>query len=74
MRVLQDGYVVVALDEIGKSPVITEWRAGNYKVGVTVTIGTVAYVTLRIVIYAYLSVNVGALSTPLGSESKHYLD
>ena len=42
---LQDGYAVVALEGPGEYPVITESRAGNNGVGVTVTPGTVAYVT-----------------------------
>ncbi|XWS52742.1 hypothetical protein CRYUN_Cryun11dG0098200 [Craigia yunnanensis] len=42
---LQDGYAVVASDGPGEYPVITESRAGNDGVGVTVTPGTVAYVT-----------------------------
>lgn len=42
---MQDGYAVVAADGPGEYPVITESRAGNDGVGVTVTPGTVAYVT-----------------------------
>lgn len=42
---IQDGYAVVASDGPGDYPVITESRAGNDAVGVTVTSGTVAYVT-----------------------------
>lgn len=42
---LQDGYAVVASDGPGEYPVITESRAGNDGIGVTVTPGTVAYVT-----------------------------
>lgn len=42
---LQDGYAVVAADGPGEYPVITESRAGNDALGVTVTPGTVAYVT-----------------------------
>ncbi|KAE9462407.1 hypothetical protein C3L33_05684, partial [Rhododendron williamsianum] len=41
----KDGYAVVATDGPGEYPVITESRAGNDGVGVTVTPGTVAYVT-----------------------------
>ena len=43
--VCQDGYAVVASDGPGEYPVITESRAGNDGFGVTVTSGTVAYVT-----------------------------
>lgn len=42
---MQDGYAVVASDGPGDYPVITESRAGNDAVGVTVTSGTIAYVT-----------------------------
>ncbi|KAI9082381.1 hypothetical protein K1719_035804 [Acacia pycnantha] len=42
---VKDGYAVVAADGPGEYPVITESRAGNDGVGVTVTPGTVAYVT-----------------------------
>ncbi|OVA02942.1 Molybdopterin binding domain [Macleaya cordata] len=42
---IKDGYAVVASDGPGEYPVITESRAGNDGVGVTVTHGTVAYVT-----------------------------
>lgn len=42
---VKDGYAVVAADGPGEYPVITESRAGNDAVGVTVTPGTVAYVT-----------------------------
>lgn len=42
---MQDGYAVVAADGPGEYPVITESRAGNDGVDVTVTPGTVAYVT-----------------------------
>lgn len=42
---MQDGYAVVASDGPGEYPIITESRAGNDGVGVTVTPGTVAYVT-----------------------------
>ena len=42
---VQDGYAVVAADGPGEYPVITESRAGNDGLGVTVTPGTVAYVT-----------------------------
>lgn len=42
---LQDGYAVVASDGPGVYPVIAEARAGNDGLGVTVTPGTVAYVT-----------------------------
>ncbi|KAG5566413.1 hypothetical protein RHGRI_002104 [Rhododendron griersonianum] len=41
----KDGYAVVATDGPGEYPVITESRAGNDGVDVTVTPGTVAYVT-----------------------------
>ncbi|XP_021715602.1 molybdopterin biosynthesis protein CNX1-like [Chenopodium quinoa] len=42
---IKDGYAVVAADGPGVYPVITESRAGSDAVGVTVTPGTVAYVT-----------------------------
>nr|XP_027105046.1 molybdopterin biosynthesis protein CNX1-like isoform X1 [Coffea arabica] len=42
---VKDGYAVVASDGPGEYPVITESRAGNDGFGVTVTSGTVAYVT-----------------------------
>lgn len=42
---VKDGYAVVAADGPGEYPVITESRAGNDALGVTVTPGTVAYVT-----------------------------
>lgn len=42
---MQDGYAVVASDGPGDYPVIIESRAGNDAVGVTVTSGTIAYVT-----------------------------
>ncbi|KAF7152686.1 hypothetical protein RHSIM_Rhsim01G0197500 [Rhododendron simsii] len=42
---VKDGYAVVATDGPGEYPIITESRAGNDGVGVTVTPGTVAYVT-----------------------------
>ncbi|KAF7831565.1 molybdopterin biosynthesis protein CNX1 [Senna tora] len=42
---VKDGYAVVADDGPGDYMVITESRAGNDGVGVTVTPGTVAYVT-----------------------------
>ncbi|KAF3652592.1 Molybdopterin biosynthesis protein CNX1 [Capsicum annuum] len=42
---IKDGYAVVAADGPGEYPVITESRAGNDALGVTVTPGTVAYVT-----------------------------
>ncbi|XP_008787719.1 molybdopterin biosynthesis protein CNX1 [Phoenix dactylifera] len=42
---IKDGYAVVASDGPGEYPVITESRAGNDGIGVTVTPGTVAYVT-----------------------------
>ena len=45
LKLLQDGYAVVAADGPGEYPVITESRAGNDAVGVTVIPGTVAYVT-----------------------------
>ncbi|KAL6976527.1 calnexin Cnx1 [Sarracenia purpurea var. burkii] len=41
----KDGYAVVASDGPGEYPIITESRAGNDGVDVTVTPGTVAYVT-----------------------------
>lgn len=41
----QDGYAVVAEDGPGEYPVVAEARAGNDALGVTVTPGTVAYVT-----------------------------
>ncbi|CAN8252488.1 unnamed protein product [Cochlearia groenlandica] len=42
---VKDGYAVVASDGPGEYTVITESRAGNDGLGVTVTPGTVAYVT-----------------------------
>ncbi|KAH7862116.1 hypothetical protein Vadar_000157 [Vaccinium darrowii] len=42
---IKDGYAVVASDGPGEYPIIIESRAGNDGVGVTVTPGTVAYVT-----------------------------
>lgn len=42
---IKDGYAVVAADGPGEYPVITESRAGNDGIGVTVVPGTVAYVT-----------------------------
>ncbi|KAK2989545.1 hypothetical protein RJ640_016669 [Escallonia rubra] len=42
---VKDGYAVVASDGPGEYPIITESRAGNDGIGVTVTPGTVAYVT-----------------------------
>ncbi|XP_022891833.1 molybdopterin biosynthesis protein CNX1 [Olea europaea var. sylvestris] len=42
---VKDGYAVLASDGPGEYTVITESRAGNDGVGVTVTPGTVAYVT-----------------------------
>lgn len=42
---IKDGYAVVASDGPGEYPVITESRAGNDGIGVTVTPGTIAYVT-----------------------------
>ncbi|KAI7982777.1 Molybdopterin biosynthesis protein CNX1 [Camellia lanceoleosa] len=42
---IKDGYAVVASGGPGEYPIITESRAGNDGVGVTVTPGTVAYVT-----------------------------
>lgn len=42
---IKDGYAVVASDGPGEYPIITESRAGNDGLGVTVTPGTVAYVT-----------------------------
>lgn len=44
-NILQDGYAVIASDGPGEYPIITESRAGNDGVGLTVTPGTVAYVT-----------------------------
>lgn len=41
----QDGYAVVASDGPGEYPVAAEARAGNDGLGVTLTRGTVAYVT-----------------------------
>lgn len=41
----QDGYAVVASDGPGEYPVVAEVRAGTHGTGVTVTPGTVAYVT-----------------------------
>ncbi|KAM7522773.1 hypothetical protein LguiA_012675 [Lonicera macranthoides] len=42
---IKDGYAVIASDGPGEYPIITESRAGNDGVGLTVTPGTVAYVT-----------------------------
>ncbi|KAB2615221.1 molybdopterin biosynthesis protein CNX1-like [Pyrus ussuriensis x Pyrus communis] len=42
---MKDGYAVVASDGPGEYPVIAEARAGNDGLGITVTPGTVAYVT-----------------------------
>ncbi|XP_040949311.1 molybdopterin biosynthesis protein CNX1 isoform X5 [Gossypium hirsutum] len=42
---IKDGYAVIASDGPGEYPVIVESRAGNDGLGVTVTPGTVAYVT-----------------------------
>ncbi|KAM0944032.1 putative transferase [Dioscorea sansibarensis] len=42
---IKDGYAVVASDGPGEYPVIAESRAGSDGIGVTVTPGTVAYVT-----------------------------
>ncbi|XP_057441545.1 molybdopterin biosynthesis protein CNX1 isoform X2 [Lotus japonicus] len=42
---LKDGYAVVAADGPGEYPVIAESRAGDDALGVTLTPGTVAYVT-----------------------------
>ncbi|EXB53803.1 Molybdopterin biosynthesis protein CNX1 [Morus notabilis] len=42
---IKDGYAVVAEDGPGEYPVVAEARAGNDALGVTVTPGTVAYVT-----------------------------
>ncbi|KAM0030963.1 putative transferase [Helianthus debilis subsp. tardiflorus] len=42
---IKDGYAVIAADGPGEYPVITESRAGNDGLGVTVTPGTIAYVT-----------------------------
>ncbi|KAK1411343.1 hypothetical protein QVD17_37891 [Tagetes erecta] len=42
---VKDGYAVIAADGPGEYPVITESRAGNDGLDVTVTPGTVAYVT-----------------------------
>lgn len=42
---VKDGYAVVASDGPGEYPVIAESRAGNDGLGITVTPGTVAYVT-----------------------------
>ncbi|KAK4741939.1 hypothetical protein SAY87_025527 [Trapa incisa] len=42
---VKDGYAVVASDGPGEYPVVTESRAGNDGLGVTVTPGTIAYVT-----------------------------
>lgn len=41
----QDGYAVVASDGPGEYPVIAESRAGDDGLGITVTPGTVAYVS-----------------------------
>ncbi|KAL9258047.1 Molybdopterin biosynthesis protein CNX1-like protein [Drosera capensis] len=41
----KDGYAVIAADGPGEYPVITELRAGNDGLGLTVTPGAVAYVT-----------------------------
>ncbi|KAL1558303.1 calnexin Cnx1 [Salvia divinorum] len=42
---VKDGYAVVASDGPGEYPVITESRAGDDGIDITVTSGTVAYVT-----------------------------
>ncbi|KAK9062625.1 hypothetical protein SSX86_019813 [Deinandra increscens subsp. villosa] len=42
---VKDGYAVIAADGPGEYPIITESRAGNDGLDVTVTPGTVAYVT-----------------------------
>lgn len=42
---IKDGYAVVASDGPGEYPVVAEVRAGTHGTGVTVTPGTVAYVT-----------------------------
>ncbi|CAL9000586.1 unnamed protein product [Prunus brigantina] len=42
---IKDGYAVVASDGPGEYPVIAESRAGDDGLGITVTPGTVAYVT-----------------------------
>ncbi|XP_050223196.1 molybdopterin biosynthesis protein CNX1-like [Mercurialis annua] len=42
---IKDGYAVVSSDGPGEYPVVTESRAGNDGLGVTLTPGTVAYVT-----------------------------
>ncbi|KAL6527869.1 calnexin Cnx1 [Orobanche minor] len=42
---IKDGYAVVASDGPGEYPVITESRAGDDGIDVTVTPGTIAYVT-----------------------------
>lgn len=42
---IKDGYAVIASDGPGEYSVITESRAGDDAVGVTVTPGTIAYVT-----------------------------
>ncbi|KAM7258027.1 hypothetical protein ACFE04_013768 [Oxalis oulophora] len=42
---IKDGYAVVASDGPGVYPVITESRAGNDAIHVTITPGTIAYVT-----------------------------
>lgn len=42
---VKDGYAVIAADGPGEYPIIIESRAGNDVLGVTVTPGTVAYVT-----------------------------
>ncbi|THF98170.1 hypothetical protein TEA_014642 [Camellia sinensis var. sinensis] len=57
----QDGYAVVASDGPGEYPIITESRAGNDGVGVTVTPGTVAYVTTGGVFVYMESIIVGKL-------------
>ncbi|GER31719.1 molybdopterin biosynthesis protein [Striga asiatica] len=42
---IKDGYAVIASDGPGEYPVITESRAGDDAIDVTVTPGTIAYVT-----------------------------
>ncbi|KAI3461199.1 hypothetical protein Pfo_017862 [Paulownia fortunei] len=42
---IKDGYAIVASDGPGEYPVITESRAGDDGINVTVTPGTIAYVT-----------------------------
>ncbi|KAG5566418.1 hypothetical protein RHGRI_002107 [Rhododendron griersonianum] len=77
--VVADGYAVVATDGPGEYPVITESRAGNDGVGVTVTPGTVAYVTTGgepVYVESKIIINklgLGQIMEPLTEESANLL-